>query len=65
MICTVHDDIVLDCPTKEVDNVAKMCYDVFHDVSDNIERIWKIKMPLRFKGEVFVGKNLKDMQEYK
>jgi hypothetical protein len=62
MICTVHDDIVLDCPTEEVDDVAQMCYGVFDDISTNISRIWKVEVPIKFPGEVYKGMNLKDLE---
>jgi DNA polymerase-1 len=65
---TVHDSIVYDCPTqKEVDLVAKTAIESFRDVSSNIERMWNVKVPLLFTGEVKVGPTLneKDMTAWR
>ena len=62
MVGTVHDDIRLDCPDEEVDSVVKLCYDVFDDIPKNIERVWGVKVPLQFPGEVFKGNNFRDLE---
>jgi DNA polymerase I-like protein with 3'-5' exonuclease and polymerase domains len=62
---TVHDSIVYDCPSaKEVDLVAKTAIESFRDVKHNIERMWKIEVPILFTGEVKYGPTLseKDMK---
>lgn len=62
MVGTVHDDIRLDSPDEEVDSVVKLCYDVFDDIPKNIERVWGVKVPLQFPGEVFKGNNFRDLE---
>lgn len=58
---TVHDSIVYDCPTaKEVDLVAKTAIESFRDVKSNIERMWKIPVPILFTGEVKIGPTLSE-----
>lgn len=62
LVGTVHDDIRIDCPNEEVDDVAKICYNVFDDVTLNIKRIWGIEVPIPFPGEVYKGPNFKDLE---
>jgi DNA polymerase I len=62
LIGTVHDDIRIDSPEEEVDSVAQMCYNVFDDIPKNVKRIWGIDLPLKFPGEVYKGKNLKELE---
>jgi DNA polymerase-1 len=59
---TVHDDIWLDCPEEEVDDVAQMCYQVFKDIPMNVKRIWKVELPIPFPAEVYKGPNLKNLE---
>jgi DNA polymerase-1 len=69
LIGTVHDDIRLDCPSGEVDEVAQICYSVFDDITKNIKRIWNVDVPVQFPGEVYKGNNFRDLElvqrEYK
>jgi hypothetical protein len=62
MVGTVHDDIRLDSPEEEVDEVVKMCYNVFDDIPKNIKRVWGIDVPLNFPGEVYKGHNFRHME---
>lgn len=62
LIGTVHDDIWLDCPEEETDDVAQLCYQVFRDIPMNVKRIWKLDLPIPFPAEVYKGHNLKDLE---
>lgn len=62
LVGTVHDDIRIDCPNKEVDDVVKICYDVFDDIPMNVKRLWGIDLPIKFPGEVYVGNNFRHME---
>lgn len=65
-IClTVHDSIVVDCPKKEVDLVAKLMYDSFNELPQYVKKIFDIDLPFPFPGEVKYGPNLADMIEIK
>jgi DNA polymerase-1 len=64
---TVHDSIVYDCPTvEEIKRVATTAIAAFRDVSSQIERIFHIKVPISFPGEVKLGPTLdeKTMTSY-
>lgn len=63
LVSTVHDSIVVDSPEEEIPSVVNMMYDVFDDIPKNVEKLWGIKLPLAFPGEVSVGRNLRDMKE--
>lgn len=60
---TVHDSLVLDCPSELVQEVANMMYSVFDDVPKNIRKLfgydWVVPMPC----EVKVGPNLKETEK--
>lgn len=62
LVGTVHDDIRIDCPDEETNDVAQLCYDVFDDIPLNIKRLWGIEVPLKFPGEVFKGKNFRELE---
>lgn len=63
LISTVHDSIVVDCPTKEVDKVEKTMYNVFDDLPENVRRLWNVDLPCAFPCEVKIGRNLRDMEK--
>lgn len=63
LILTVHDSIVIDCPNKEVDRWVALVNEVFRDLPNNINRMFKVNYPLDVKVEIAVGKNQKDLTE--
>jgi DNA polymerase I-like protein with 3'-5' exonuclease and polymerase domains len=64
LISTIHDSIVVDIPSKYIDEVAKMFFDVFKDIPMNFERMFGIKFDLPLRCEVSYGNNKKDLTEY-
>jgi len=64
MVSTVHDDIKLDCPDHEVDQVVEITHSVFNDIPKNFKKLYNVDLPIPFPGETFIGTNLGDMEEY-
>jgi DNA polymerase I len=64
LILTIHDSIVVDCPMDFVESTAKTMIDVFNDIPKNIEKLFHVKSPIAFPGEVKLGKNLKEMEKF-
>lgn len=64
LINTVHDSIVIDCPSKEVDRWVSLINEVFRDLPGNINKIFpEAKFNLPVKVEIAVGKNQKELEE--
>jgi len=63
MINSVHDSILIDCPTEKVDWVCKTINSVFEDVPKNFERLWKTPFNLPYRGEICVGMDWMNMKE--
>lgn len=62
-ISTVHDSIVVDVPSKEQDRVVQMFYDVYKEMPNNFEKLFKVKYNLPIFCEVSIGNNLYDLEE--
>ena len=65
LVSTVHDDIKVDAPEEEVPFVVDTAYQVFEDLPNNVHRMFGVKLPCKFPGEVSVGKNLLEMEKVK
>lgn len=63
LINTVHDSIVIDCPSKEVDKVVALTNEVFRDLPGNINKMFGVDFNLPVKVEIAVGPNQKDLKE--
>jgi DNA polymerase I-like protein with 3'-5' exonuclease and polymerase domains len=63
LISTVHDSILLDCPSSEVDRVVKLCYNVWSDIPKNFEKAFGVPFNLETRVEVQIGPNWKDMTD--
>ena len=63
MVSTVHDDIKVDAPDDEVDQVAELAVKVFEDIPKNVYKLWGVELPIPFPGEVKVGRVLLDMYD--
>lgn len=64
MVSTVHDDIKVDAPDNEVEQVADTAIQVFNDIPKNVKRLFNVDLPIQFPGEVSVGKDLLNMESY-
>jgi DNA polymerase-1 len=62
---TIHDSIVVDCPSNEVDAVVRLFHEVFRDLPTNFERIFKHKFDLPLRVEVGTGPDMKHIEEVK
>lgn len=65
MINSVHDSILIDCPTAKVDWVCQTMAAVFRDVPTNFKRLWKVEFNLPYRGEVQKGMDWKNMEDIK
>lgn len=65
LVSTVHDDLKIDAPDNEVEEVAEMAIQVFKDLPMNVKKLWNWDLPIPFPGEVSVGKDLLNMEKYK
>lgn len=64
LINTVHDSIVIDCPSKEVDRWVTLTNEVFRDLPGNINKLFpEAKFNLPVKVEIAVGNNQKELEE--
>lgn len=63
IINQVHDSIVLDVPTRDVEAVAKECKQVFQDIPKLVKRYWGYDWVVPMDGEVKAGYNWKDMKK--
>ena len=64
-ISTVHDSVVFDVPSADVDKVAILMRDVYEHLPYYIEKYLGVKWNVVMLGETSVGPNLKDLTEYK
>lgn len=65
LLNTVHDSIVVDVPSYEVERVVRLFHEVFRDLPQNFERIFKKEFNLPLRCEVAVGPNMSDIEEVK
>lgn len=64
LISTIHDSIVVDVPTEEVEQVCVLFEEVFNDIPLNYQRIFGIKFPLPCRCEVSYGPNKYSLQTW-
>lgn len=64
-IQTIHDSIVVDCPEKNVAEIAKMLSESVAKVPELCYNYWSYKFSLPMTSEILVGPNKKDLIEYK
>lgn len=63
LVSTVHDSIDVDCPDNEVETVIKLIQQAFDNAPARFEQLFGVEFNLPLRCEIFVGKNLKDLQE--
>ncbi len=59
-ISTVHDSIVVDCPTAHLQQLVNTAYQVFDDLQMNIKKIFKYEWIVPMTCECAYGPNMKD-----
>lgn len=65
LVNTVHDSIVCDIKTCEIDRVTRILHSVFADIPINFKRLFGVEFNLPLSCEVGVGNNMKDLEEIK
>lgn len=65
LVNTVHDSIVVDCASKELERVVVIFKEVFDDLPMNFEKIFKVSFNLPLRCEVSYGNNMKELTEFK
>ena len=61
LVSTVHDSIVVDCPSENVTKIREMFENVFEELPKNFAKIFKVEYNLPIFCEVSVGPNMKDL----
>ena len=64
LVSTVHDSIVADTPSKNVNTVAKILKESVETVPQYVKRLWNYEFTLPLTCEIQVGKNKLDMVDY-
>jgi DNA polymerase I len=65
LISTIHDSIVVDCPSDVVSIVGKILFDSIEAVPDLCRKVFKYDFSLPLTSEVQYGKNKKEMVDLK
>src|SRR3990167_2194599 len=60
-ISTVHDSILIDCPTANLQQLVDIAYQVFDDLRLNIKRIFGYEWVVPMTCEAKFGPNMKNM----
>lgn len=63
LISTVHDNIIVDTPEKNVMDTAKLFHETFRDLPKAISKTYKLDWTLPLLCEVKAGNNQKDLTE--
>lgn len=64
LVSTVHDSIVVDCPSEElIQPVVNLFHQVFDDIPLNIKRMFGVDWTVPMSCETKVGINMKDMTQ--
>lgn len=64
LISTIHDSIVVDCPTEFVPTVARILFDSIEAVPRLCKQVFGYDFSLPLTSEIQVGMNKKDMENY-
>ena len=65
LISTVHDSIVADVPSNEVDQTVLMFDKIFRDLPGLVTKAYGVEWNVPMLGEVSVGPNFLDLEEVK
>ena len=62
-VSTVHDSIVIDCPTESLQQIIDMAYQVFDDLPMLIKQMYRYEWTVPMTMEAKFGMNMKDTQK--
>ena len=65
LVSTIHDSIVVDTPSKNLDAVSKILLDAVESVPALCKKVWDYDFGLPLTAEIQYGHNKRDMEEYK
>jgi len=65
LVSSVHDSMVIDCPDKEVNQLAAIAMASINDVPKNFQKLYGVEFNLPLKAEVLIGPNMADMTIWK
>lgn len=60
---TVHDSIVADVPSYELERVSAMYHEVFNELPEAFQKVFGVEFNLPLKCEVLYGPNMAEMKE--
>lgn len=63
LVSTIHDSIVVDVSREYAHQIVALMYEVFDDLVDNINRIFKCDWTVPLACEVKLGPNMKDQKK--
>jgi hypothetical protein len=63
LVTSVHDSIIVDCPTYLVDRVVRLFYDCFAALIPNIKTIWGYDWETPLECECKIGMTMKGMKK--
>ena len=61
LITSVHDSIIVDCPKEYLTDVARLFYEVFASLQQNIKFIWGYNWIVPLECECKVGQTMRKM----
>ena len=64
LVCTIHDSIVVDTPSHNLDAVAKILLQCVQSVPALCKKVWDYDFDLPLTAEVQYGKNKGEMLDY-
>lgn len=64
LVSTVHDSIVADTPSKNVNTVAKILKESVETVPQYVKRLWNYEFTLPLTCEIQIGRTKVDMVDY-
>lgn len=65
LVMTVHDSLVVDTPSKNIDQVAKIILKAIDSVPNLCYNNWNHKFNLPLTAEISVGRSKAELEEYK
>lgn len=65
LVSTVHDSIIVDAPSKYLDTIVTLFYEVFRDLPLNFKRLFNYDWVVPLACECKYGNNLKDTVKIK
>ncbi len=63
LCCTVHDSVVVDCPSDSVDTVVHCIYETWRELPAFFDRCFQTPLDVPMNVEVLVGENWKEMED--